>query len=86
MVWDWRLEEDGEVLDSSSAASAGVWSICSFRAPLLLLPAHYCWRHRPPMDEALIVFDQMGIKVYIVFFYPFSILLTHLYNCAVHIY
>ncbi|PVH33074.1 hypothetical protein PAHAL_9G561400 [Panicum hallii] len=124
MVWDWRLEEDGEVLDNSSArwspkvsisisasavaertesmpagpgptsrateasyvelvgsggkvgrfhansqqkpfAQAELQSpppcICSFRAPLLL-PAPYCWRHQPPMDDALIVFDQMGIK------------------------
>ena len=38
------------------------------------------------MDDALIVFDQMGIKVYIVFFYPLLILLTHLYNCDLHIY
>ena len=54
--------------------------------PLLLLLAPNCWRHQPPMDDALIVFDQMGIKVYIFFFYPLLILLTHLYNCDLHIY
>jgi len=54
--------------------------------PLLLLLAPNCWRHQPPMDGALIVFDHMGIKVYIVFFYPLLILLTHLYNCDLHIY
>jgi len=39
-----------------------------------------------PMDDALNVFDQMGIKVYTVFFYPLLIFLTHLYNYALHIY
>ena len=49
-------------------------------------PAPYCWRHQPSMDDAPIVFDQMCINVYIVFFYTRSILLTYLYSCALHIY
>ena len=83
--WDWRLEEDGVVLDSSSARWSPTVHL-QLPCPLLLLPAPYCWRYQPSMDDALIVFDQMCIKVYIVFFYTRSILLTYLYSCALHIY
>ena len=76
---DWRLVEDDMVLDYSSARWSPTMHL-QLPHPLVIIPSPYYWCYQPPMDDALIVFDQMGIKVYIVFFYPLSILITHLYQ------
>ncbi|KAG2581220.1 hypothetical protein PVAP13_6KG013775 [Panicum virgatum] len=50
------------VLDYSSARWSPTMHL-QLPHPLVIIPAPYYWCHQPPMDDALIVFDQMGIKV-----------------------